>query len=135
MILNPFGAVEIVADEDGWTFAVGARFVGPDEWIANRPGPGHYWFSRGVLLDAFAAAADDAGLLLDFQVNRFYERQVTEVVRVEDDPKNWRLKYDRFTAMVLMDATTEFVEAGLLAHRGNGGSYDYRLALPAASRG
>ena len=52
------------------------------------------------------------------------------MLRDEYDPPGWGVTYDRFVAMALMEAIHRLVEAGLLGHRGNGDSVDWRLALP-----
>ncbi len=116
---------------DGFGHIAGARFVDPDEYLEHAPGIVRGSMVDTTLVEALAAAADSDGALLDFQIVEFYEQHVTAVMRDdEDDPADWRLNYSRFVAMALTDATYRLATAGLLAQRGNGDSYDYRLTLP-----
>ena len=87
---------------------------------------------RTALVEALAAAADEKGQLLDFRINQWFERYVSDAMRDEDDPAGWSLRYDRFTAMVLTSELFRLMETGWLAQRGNGDSYDYRLTFPPA---
>lgn len=123
---------QITTDADRWGYRTGARFVGPDEWLHSIPADVHRVLHLEVLTQGLAGAADEEGRLLNFQPNLFYPGPLSDALRNEDDDPSWRLQYDRFVAMVLMDAKFRLVEAGLLATRGNGDSVDYRLALPAA---
>lgn len=118
-----------------WDIAVatveGARFVTPEEY---REGKHPYVFQGlvdSVLTDALAAAADRDGVIADFHLPSFYATYVREALLAEEDDAEFTLTYDRFTAMALMDALHSLLMRGLLAHRGKGDSYDYRLALPA----
>lgn len=108
----------------------GARFVNPAEYLEHKNN-----FLLGtlvgyVLTDALVAAADPDGIIENFNVVRFYTQHVATTMRTDDDGSDYQLTYDRFTAMSLMEHLHGLVEAGLLAHRGKGDSYDYRLALP-----
>ncbi|MGI8312760.1 hypothetical protein [Saccharopolyspora hattusasensis] len=112
----------------------GARFATPDECRQHKD---EYLPTGGlvewVLTDALVAAADEHGVLTDFDVRHFYATHVQYALAVDDDPEDEppALTYDRFTAMALQDGLkTLLLDRGLLAHRGKGDSYDYRLALP-----
>ncbi|MFI9641375.1 hypothetical protein ACIG87_15145 [Micromonospora sp. NPDC051925] len=123
-------ADDFTTDADRWGFRTGARFVGPDEWEADALTlVGRRRIYLHPLVRGLAAAADDGGLILDYWPNRFYEGPLSDAMRNEDDEPDWKLAYDRFTAMTLSVFIFELVEAGLLATRGNGDSTDYRLAL------
>lgn len=120
---------------DRWARLVGARFVGPNEYLEQlADGPASELLREGmtndVLTQALAAAATDDGTLLDFSPRKFYEQHVSEVLRQEEDPPGWGVTYDRFIAMTLMEAIHRFVKVGLLGLRGNGDSVDWRPALP-----
>ncbi|MFG1846850.1 hypothetical protein [Micromonospora carbonacea] len=123
---------DYTTDTDRWSYRTGARFVGPREWLAGLP---QKWTTESLHLDAYTTAmadiADDDGVILDYRPNEFYEGAVSEVLRNEDDAPTWRLPYDRFVAMLLMDVDMMLSEAGFLAGRGNGDSKDRRLTLPA----
>jgi hypothetical protein len=123
---------QITTDADRWGYRTGARFVGPDEWLRNIPADVQRVLHLDVLTQGLAEASDEEGQLLNFRPNQFYPGPLSEVMRNEDDKPSWQLQYDRFAAMVLMDAKFRLVEAGLLATRGNGNSVDYRLCLPAS---
>lgn len=121
--------------EEGWERLNSARFVGPadyQEQLAH--GPASDLVADGmtneVLTQALAAAADEDGTLLDFSMRTFYEQHVSDALRNADDPSGWKVTYDRFVAMALMEAIHRFVEIGLLGHRGNGDTVDWRLAVP-----
>jgi hypothetical protein len=124
---------DVETSDDKFSYLTGARPVGPDEWQAGLPGERRYRLSYDTYAEALALAADQNGLILDFRPNEFYERDVTKVLACSGDPKRWRVRYDRFVAMVLIDLSSEFISAGFLAHRGNGHSSDHRLMLPARS--
>lgn len=115
--------VDIVTDDERCGYRAGSRFVGPDEWLRGMP-------LNGVAPRRVDPGARRCGGLLNFRPERFYAGSLSDVLRNEDDPETWRLGYDRFTAMVVMDAKIRLVELGLLATRGNGDSVDYRLTLP-----
>ncbi|WP_219419538.1 hypothetical protein [Pseudonocardia nigra] len=85
---------------------------------------------KHVVIDALARAADEDGVLLDFDFPEFFETHVSAVL-AQDDEEMSPLTYDRFSAMALMDCiTTLTIHDGLLANRGNGDSADYHLTLP-----
>ncbi len=128
-----FEGIEFARDDDGWEYRMGCRFATPDECdglgrqvgLATRS-----MMTDSVLYDAFVLAADKQGRIVNHEIERWYEKQVTEVMRDEDDDSSWSLTYDRFTFGVLMDSQLRLVAAGYLATRGNGDSVSYRLTLP-----
>jgi hypothetical protein len=126
--------IDIHTDADGWSAIVGARYVGPDEHLAYaedvlRAAPFGCNLTAGVVARAFAAAADPGGVVLRYDPVTLVAGPVSDALR-EEDAADWRLAYDRFTAMTMLDVTMYLLECGLLANRGNGDSVDYRLALP-----
>lgn len=129
---------DITTDADGWGHLTGARFVGPDEWLAGLP---ERWARDSLHISTFTygltIACDSDGVILDFRPDEFYRVTLSEMLRDENDDRGWRLEYDRFTAMVFVDVELMLFNAGYLAGRGNGDSKDRRLALPApaVSRG
>ncbi|MCW3819598.1 hypothetical protein ONA91_34695 [Micromonospora sp. DR5-3] len=123
---------EIVTDDARWSFIAGARFVGPDEWRDEAEAIVHRSLHISALVEGLADAADPEGQLINFRPDQFYPGALSDSLRNEHDPKGWKMAYDRFVAMVLMDAAYELTRRGLIAQRGNGGSFDYRLTLPAA---
>lgn len=124
-------ADDFTTDADRWGFRKGARFVGPDEWLHGLP---EQWtrdsLHGSTFTDALAVAADDNGVILNFRPNEFYAGPLSDVLRNDDDPEGWTLKYDRFSAMTLLDIEMALGNAGYLAVRGNGDSKDRRLTLP-----
>jgi hypothetical protein len=93
-----------------------------------------------VVCEALAAAADEEGVLLDFDERAFFDIHVTDVIQrepLDHGDEVPMLVYDPFTAFALMDCLTSLVRAGLLATRENGDTVDYHLTLPnpAASQG
>lgn len=60
---------------------------------------------KTVVTDALAAAADDEGVLLDFNERDFFDTHVGAVMNrdIEVGEEVTPLVYDRFTAMALMD--------------------------------
>lgn len=133
MIAN---ADDYTTDADRWSYRKGAYFVGPEEWLHGLP---QALTVESMHLDAYteamANAADDDGLILDFRPDRWYEGALSDVMRDDTDGTAWKLTYDRFVAVVLMDIDMMLADAGYLAGRGNGDSKDRRLTLPAAERG
>ncbi|WCN83868.1 hypothetical protein [Micromonospora sp. LH3U1] len=121
---------EYVTDRDRWGYLAGARFVGPHEWaeVAEK----HLYPSMHLwgLAEGLIEAADEEGRLIDFRPNEFYEGALSDSMRNEDDPADWKLTYDRFSAAVVMGGTVELAHRGFLAQRGNGDTADYRLSLP-----
>ncbi|MEV1013853.1 hypothetical protein AB0I89_24170 [Micromonospora sp. NPDC049801] len=130
-------ADDFTTDTDRWGYRKGARFVGPDEWLTGvrRAGLDLETLVLESVTEAYAAAADDNGLIIDFRPNEWYERHVSDAMRSDDDGPDWTLTYDRFVAMALMDIDMTLSNSGYLAGRGNGDSKDRRLTLPAADRG
>ena len=125
------GRPEIVTDENRWGYVAGARFVSPDEWeksVYDHIGRPLY---LQAVAEGLALAADSEGQIINYRPNEFYAGALSDSMRNEDDPKSWKLTYDRFSASVLLDAMSTLLFAGLLATRGNGDSVDYRLTLPA----
>lgn len=123
---------------DGWERLRGSQFVGPQEHRERLDSQllralGLSDMVDETLLAALAAAADADGLLLDLQRRDLYNRHVTAVLRQEEDPADWAVVHDRFVNMLLMEKQFQYLELGLLAHRGTGTSADYRLALPAVT--
>jgi hypothetical protein len=110
--------------------APGARFVGPDEYRKDKQKYISTSMVDQVLTDALATAADDDGVIEDFDVTDFYATTLQDEMRDEYDGDEYRLTYDRFTAMALADHLSGLVMAGLLGLRGKGSSHDYRLTLP-----
>jgi hypothetical protein len=114
---------EMTYDTDRWGYRKGARFVGPREWLHGLP---QQWTVLTAHMDAYtegmAAAAADDGTILDYRVNEWYEGPLSDVLRNDHDKATWKLKYDRFVAML---------GSGYLATRGNGDTTDRRLTLPA----
>ncbi|WP_433460635.1 hypothetical protein [Micromonospora sp. CA-248212] len=130
-------ADDFTTDADRWSYRNGARFVGPGEWLhgVEQAGLAVESLVMESVADALAAAADDDGLIIDFRPNEWYERHVSDAMRNDDDGPGWKLTYDRFVAMALMDIDMTLSNSGYLAGRGNGDSKDRRLTLPAAERG
>lgn len=124
---------DMTHDADRWSFRKGARFVGPQEWLHGLP---QEWAEEvlhmGHFTEGMAAAAADDGTIIDFRVNEWYQGALSDVMREDhyDDP-SWKLKYDRFTAAVLIDVDRMLLGSGYLATRGNGDTTDRRLTLPA----
>lgn len=118
---------EIHATDDGFALAKDSTRVEPAKFLQHTP---HGHLVMDVVIDALASAAADDGSLLHFDIRAFFDEHITEAMgRSPDDPP---LKYDSFTAMTLMEAFMWLQARGLLAHRGNGDSYDYWLAAPAS---
>ena len=111
-----------------------ARFVSPREFLAGLANTSaHRGLVRPVVCEALAAAADDEGVLLDFDEQAFFDIHVTDVMQrdpLEHGDQVPMLVYDPFTALALMDCVNSLVRDGLLATRENGDSVDYRLTLP-----
>jgi hypothetical protein len=111
-----------------------ARFVSPREFLDGLAGTSaHRGLVRPVVCEALAAAADDEGVLLDFDERAFFDIHVTDVMQhepLEHGDEVPLLVYDPFAALALMDCLTSLVRDGLLATRGNGDTVDYRLTLP-----
>lgn len=110
--------------------APGARFATPEQYRTAKQPLVSEGLVEWVLTDALAEAADQDGVIADFDLRDFYTTHVRNVLRSEDDADDFALTYDRFTAMALADSLNGLLLRGLLAHRGKGDSYDYRLALP-----
>ncbi|MDR7277581.1 hypothetical protein [Catenuloplanes atrovinosus] len=125
---------DITTDDDRWGFITGSTFVTAEQWLPEAEAhlQRERAFYRLHLAAALAAAADDEGQLLDFDIVTWFEQHVSDAMRNEDDPADWALTYDRFTAMVLSSDLPQLALAGWLAQRGNGDSHDYRLTLPPA---
>jgi hypothetical protein len=60
----------------------------------------------------------------------FFAAHMAAAIQAHDEPDAPVLVYDRFAAYALIDAMNRLEDAGLLVHRGNGDTVDYRLALP-----
>ncbi|PZG12999.1 hypothetical protein C1I95_24645 [Micromonospora craterilacus] len=131
----PSTADNFTTGPDRWGYLKGARFVQPAEWdqyaqdVVGRQNI-HMW----PIVDALSLAANNDGLIRNFEPDEFYTGPLSDAMRNEDDEASWQLVYDRFSAVVLMKLMFKLVEAGLLATRGNGDSSDYRLTLPATER-
>ncbi|TKG61528.1 hypothetical protein [Prauserella endophytica] len=111
----------------------GTRFVTPDEYRQGIPDEISMSMVKSVLVEALADAADQDGVILNFLTPDFYRSYVSGVMNrdTEEDGEEPPLVYDRFTAVTLTEHLHAFVlDDGLLAHRGNGDSFDYRLTLP-----
>jgi hypothetical protein len=67
---------------------------------------------------------------VDFRLQEWFERHMSDAMRDDRDPAGWRLGCDRFTMIVIQAELTRLVVTGWLAERGNDDSYDYRLTLP-----
>lgn len=125
-------AGNITTDADGWGFRSGSRFVGPKEWLDGLPRKlTTDSLHMSVYTEALALAADGHGIILDFRPDTFYEVNLSYMLRDANDDRDWKLRYDRFVAMLLMDVDVMLAEGGYLAGRGNGDSKDRRLTLPA----
>lgn len=108
----------------------GTRFVTPQQYRAGVPASVQRGLVKPILIEALARAADDEGVLLDFEFDEFFATHVAAVL-ADDDEDAAPVVFDRFTAMVIMDAIGALtIHDGLLANRGNGDSADYRLTLP-----
>jgi hypothetical protein len=112
--------------------AEGSVFVGPSEFLVGAREIVSRGLVKAILVEALAEAADDDGVLADFNNRQFFE---THVARALADPYADEtivpVAYDRFSAMALTDYLTSLmIEDGLLANRGKGDSYDLRLTLP-----
>lgn len=117
----------------------GVRFVTPDEYRKEKLTYVVLSSVDTVLTDALAVAADEHGVIANFFHPDFYHQHVRAVLAAEDaevsgddedDEDELVLVYDRFTAFVLLEKMWELVNRGLLAHRGRGDAFDFRLALP-----
>ncbi|MFD6694976.1 hypothetical protein [Micromonospora aurantiaca (nom. illeg.)] len=122
-----------MTDDDRWGYLAGARFVGPDEWEEEAERYLYESLHLSALSEGLVKAADSEGRLIDWLPNEFYAGALSDALRSEHDPEDWKLTYDRFVASVLLEAMSTLTRKGLLAHRGNGDTADYRLALPAPS--
>lgn len=118
--------------DDNNTPQPGTRFVTPDEYRnAVEDLVDRRRFHVTGITSALADAANEDGTLLNFVAPRFYEKAMNAHYRAEGASKP--LVYDTYVAQNLMIELHELVEAGLLAHQGNGDHYHYRLALPIAT--
>jgi hypothetical protein len=122
-----------------WDVAVhaipGTRFVTPAQYREGAPAAVRRSLVKHTVIEALTRAADDDGVLLDFEFDEFFETHVAAVLAADDEPAA-PLVYGRFSALALMDCiTTLTIHDGLLANRGNGDSADYRLTLPVALAG
>jgi hypothetical protein len=110
--------------------APGARFVTPHEYLDGIPDDISRSMVKRIVVEALAAAADKDGVILNFSLPEFFQNHIAGVLNQEDEePKP--LVYDRFTATTLIECmSTPLLDDGLVAHRGNGDSVDYRLTLP-----
>lgn len=110
----------------------GVRFVTPGEFQAGLPASVHRGLVKTVVTEALAIAADEEGVLLDFNERDFFDTHVVAVMNSDlEEEEATPLVYDRFTAMALMDCLHSLMlDDGLLANRGNGDTHDYRLTLP-----
>lgn len=106
----------------------GARFVGKAEYLRHKDRYLRTSLVDEVVTDALGDAAADDGVIADFDVPRFFATHVA--AQLGDAPSPPGLVYDMFTAITLTDHLHNLVAQGLLAHRGRGNAYDYRLALP-----
>lgn len=112
--------------------APGARFVTPTEYREGRPD----YVCEGsavlyILTEALADAADNNGVIIDFDVREFYTTHMRNALLENEDDEGFRLIFDRFTAFTLQDYLGRLLMSGLLGNRGKGNSFDYRLTLPA----
>lgn len=113
----------------------GTRFVTPGQYREGTPAVVRRGLVKHTVVEALTRAADDDGVLLDFEFDEFFETHVAAVL-ADDDEAAAPLVYDRFSALVLLDCITMLtIHDGLLANRGNGDSADYRLTLPVALAG
>lgn len=113
----------------GWDL-VSATFVDPDEFLNEFRYHVRFSMVAAIIAEALARAADDKGILYDFNPEEFFVTYVTGVMRSDPGEIDFQLTWDRFTSMVLVSTMTSLLHKGLLGHRDNGDSIDYRLALP-----
>lgn len=114
--------------------APGARFVTPPEFLAGlRETTASHGLINGVVCRALAAAADDEGVLLDFDEQTLFDIHIAAELNADLEQHGedvTPLVYDRFTAFALMDCLHALQSEGLLGCRGEGDTLDHRLTLP-----
>ncbi|WP_155348436.1 hypothetical protein [Acrocarpospora pleiomorpha] len=115
---------------DGFDVANDARLVAPEEYLKHQPRVGVVY---NVLANALAAVSDKTGRIVNFEMPKFYETEILPAMGMEPDDVTTPITYDTFTSAFLTEALLHMAEAGYLAHRGNGDSVSYHLALPTKS--
>ncbi|MEU4567038.1 hypothetical protein [Micromonospora sp. NPDC023956] len=123
---------QIITGTDGWSFLIGARFVDAEEWAEEAE---KYLSDEqsdlGPLVEGLVLAADDGGLVLEFQHDKFCEGPLSDAAPLVTDVWDWPMSWDELVAMPLSEMALKLVKAGLLAMRSNGELMDYQLTLPA----
>src|SRR3979490_1261689 len=119
-----------------WNVASWAQLAGKAEYQTYRKAYGTtsglmYGLTFDVITEALASAAEDSGLIPDFELPAFYRTHVAKLLCTDDPdvhPGFRELTYDAFAAVVLMEHINRLLAAGLLAQAEEG--HDYHLALP-----
>ncbi|WDZ84576.1 hypothetical protein [Micromonospora cathayae] len=123
---------QIITGTDGWSFLIGARFVGPYEWAEeSREYISDEQSHLEPLLEGLTLAADDDGLILEFRRDEFHAGPLSDAAPTKADVWDWPMTWDELVALPLSELMLELVNAGLLAMRSNGELMDYQLTLPA----
>jgi hypothetical protein len=127
-------ADEMVEDADGWCFRRGAEFAVPEEWTDSTRDAFDGRDSMYFVCEALAAAADEAGQLLYFRPDVWFDHYLSTVMRDDSDPAHWSLTFDRFSSMMVTEMMNELFFTGWLAQGGNDSkrTLDWRLTLPPA---
>jgi hypothetical protein len=115
-----------------WNMASWAQLARKGEYQAHRKAYGTTsGMTFDVITEALASAAEESGLLPDFELPAFYRTHVAKLLCTEDadtHPGFRELTYDAFAAVVLMEHLNRLLAVGLLAQATEGP--DYHLALP-----
>jgi hypothetical protein len=81
-----------------------------------------------VLTKLLALAADKSGRIANYEPSEIFDKHI--LAAMEPDDITTAIRYDTWTAMVMMESVYFLVNAGFLAHRGCGDHAAYHLALP-----
>lgn len=87
-----------------------------------------------ILTTALGEAADDDGLIKDYEDHTFFERYVIPAIGIDPEDLAVPITYDTFTAMTLTEGHMELVRFGFLATQADGDRMDLHLALPPTIR-
>lgn len=130
---DPSNAVDNIVTVDGWEILGTSEFATPDAYLEYRRA---HWNGMviPVLMDALASYANESGVMERFWPPDFHDIHLQKVLVDEEDQddKTYALHYNQFAAVVILEYLFLLMKDGLLAHRGNGDSASYRLALPRA---
>ncbi|WP_406068452.1 hypothetical protein [Micromonospora sp. NBC_01638] len=131
-MVEHFEGTDMVEDDEGWCHLVDAVFVAPEDWveytrIAFEGDDAMYFVCEGL-----SAAADESGQLLYFRPDVWYEHHLSGVMRTEEDPQSWSLKFDRFVSTVVSGSMDRLFFTGWLAQSGNDSkrTVNWRLTIP-----